>query len=272
MYDFDIIETPENVNLQRRLAGIGSRFLAGLLDTLLIVLFYLILFFIFVFTGTSLSHIDPRRGDSAAMVLFAVVILIGSFTYLAYFIVFEMWRNGQTPGKRYMRIRVVQQEGAAVTLNAVIVRNLLRIVDFLGGYAVAGIAMFATKKVQRLGDLAAGTVVISEEIQDYASKADKKQRLLSQASPPAPNLATVGLKPEEYHLLHNYWLRRHELTTEARFRLLPGLIQPILDRMGDFIPEPSVAAMEAYVQDLLTRAQEAETQAPLPEPNPEEPL
>lgn len=114
MYDFDIIETPENVNLQRRLAGIGSRFLAGLLDTLLLALVYLVLYVILVLTHLSAYIVHPSRGDTAGTVVFAVMILIGTFIYWGYFIVYEMWRNGQTPGKRWLKIRVVQQEGAAV--------------------------------------------------------------------------------------------------------------------------------------------------------------
>ena len=202
MEDYDIIETPENVNLHRRLAGIGSRFLAGLLDTLLIAGLYAVLVILLIVANLNPFGVHPDLTDTVGMVLFAVLILCAFLIYWGYFILFETWLNGQTPGKRKMKIRVVQQEGAAVTLNAIIVRNLLHAVDFIGLYAVAGVSMFITRKSQRLGDLAAGTVVVSEEIRDYAAQSDKKQRLLDNVSLPMAHLASTGLNPEEYRLPH----------------------------------------------------------------------
>jgi uncharacterized RDD family membrane protein YckC len=257
--DFDIIETPENVNLQRRLAGIGSRFLAGLLDTLLIVGLYAVLFLAFVAFGSNPLRVRPSLVDTASTVIFAILILFAFLIYWGYFVLFEARLNGQTPGKKYMKIRVVQQEGAAATLDSIAVRNLLRVVDFIGLYAVAGIVMFVTKKSQRLGDLAAGTVVISEEIQDYAAKSDKKRKLFHEVSPAAACLAATGLKTEEYQLLHNYWLRRHELSLEARERLLPELIRPILNRMGVMPANQSLLVLEQHVEDLLTQARGTDT-------------
>ncbi|MHC4517884.1 MAG: RDD family protein [Planctomycetota bacterium] len=270
MEDFDVIETPENVNLHRRLAGIGSRLLAGLLDTLLIAGLYVVLLIVLIVVGLDPLGVRPDLADTLGMVLFAVLILCAFLIYWGYFILFETWLNGQTPGKRRMKIRVVQQEGAAVTLNAVVVRNLLRAVDFIGLYAVAGVSMFVTRKNQRLGDLAAGTVVVSEEIQDYAARSDKKQRLLDNVALPAAHLASTGLRPEEYRLLHNYWLRRHELTVEARRRVLPGLVQPILNRMETSLRDQSLVTLEEYVDDLMRRARGADPSITWPGPPPEE--
>ncbi len=254
MQDFDIIETPENVGLQRRLAGIGSRLLAGLLDSLVIAFMYLVLFMVLFAAGLVSFGIHPRLAGTTGMIVFAVLILIAFLIYWGYFVLFEMWLNGQTPGKRCLKIRVVQQEGAAVTFDAIVVRNLLRVVDMLGGYAVAGISMFVTQKIQRLGDLAAGTVVVSEEVQDYAAQYDKKRKLFDSVSPPAAHLAATGLKPEEYRLLQNYWLRRHELNLEARRRLLPELMRPILDRMGTSLANHSLPELEKHLDDLMRQA------------------
>jgi uncharacterized RDD family membrane protein YckC len=254
MEDIDIIETPENVNLHRRLAGIGSRLLAGLLDTLLIAGLYAILLILLIAANLDPLGVRPDLADTVSMVLFAVLILLAFCIYWGYFILFETWLNGQTPGKRSLKIRVVQQEGAAVTMSAIVIRNLLRAVDLIGFYAVAGVSMFVTKKVQRLGDLAAGTVVISEEIQDYAARSDKKHRLLKEATLPTVHLASAGLKPEEYRLLQNYCLRRQELSVEARRRVLPELVQPVLDRTGTALPDRSLSALEQYVDDLMSKA------------------
>jgi uncharacterized RDD family membrane protein YckC len=180
MQDFDLIETPENVKLQRRLAGIGSRFIAGLLDNLLIALMYIVLLLLLLILGINiLSHM----GISTALEMWvlAIMIFVAFLIYWGYFVLFEMLTNGQSPGKKYMKIRVVMLEGGGISLNSIAIRNLLRVVDAIGLYAVAGITMFVTHKVQRLGDLAAGTVVISEEIPDYSARYDKKKRVLNRS-------------------------------------------------------------------------------------------
>jgi len=253
--EFDIIETPENVDLQRRLAGIGSRFVAGLLDTLLMVGLVLLLvlaaglygFGLFVFGRDLAGRVDKW----VLAGLFVLVFLV----YWGYFVLFETWMNGQTPGKRYMRIRVVQQEGGGISFQAVAIRNLLRAVDFLGFYAVAGLAMFLTRRVQRLGDLAAGTVVISEEIPDYAAEADRKAKVLDEAPGVSTAPGTTVLTPQEYRLLHNYWLRRDQLTLEARGQLLPKLLGPVLERLGTPPTQHTLAWLEWRLEDLLRQAQ-----------------
>jgi uncharacterized RDD family membrane protein YckC len=257
--DFDIIETPENVELQRRLAGIGSRFIAGLLDNLLITLMYIVLLLLLLALGI---NIISRAGISNVpeMWVLAIMIFFAFLIYWGYFVLFEMWTNGQSPGKKYMKIRVVMLEGGGISLNSIAVRNLLRVVDAIGFYAVAGIAMFVTQKVQRLGDLAAGTVVISEEIPDYSARYDKKKRVLDNEAITSTVLEATGLKPEEYRLLHNYWLRRGELTIEARSKILPQLLEPILVRMGQSMPSKSLAFLEGYVERLMDKARNAENE------------
>jgi uncharacterized RDD family membrane protein YckC len=256
--EFDIIETPENVDLQRRLAGIGSRFVAGLLDALLIVgtLFIVALLTLFFSAGLFAFSADLTRGaDKWVLAVFLVLLFL---IYWGYFVLFETWMNGQTPGKKYMHIRVVQEEGGGVSFQAVAIRNLLRAVDFIGLYAVAGIAMFLTKKAQRLGDLAAGTVVISEEVPDYAAQADKKAQVLDEAAVEAAALEATALKPQEYRLLRNYWLRRDQLSLKARADLLPKLLGPILERLGTPLTDGTLGTLERRLEELLRQAQAAD--------------
>ncbi len=253
--EFDIIETPENVDLQRRLAGIGSRFLAGLLDALLMVAAIIVLVLASLLFGFGLFTFGRELAGRADKWVLAWLFLLVFLVYWGYFVLFETWMNGQTPGKKYMRIRVVQQEGGGVSFPAVVIRNLLRAVDIVGLYAVAGITMFLTKKVQRLGDLAAGTVVISEEVPDYAALADKKAKVLDEAPVEPVALGATPLKPQEYRLLHNYWLRRDQLTLEARAQLLPKLLGPILERLGTPLTEYTLVSLERRVDELMRQAQ-----------------
>jgi uncharacterized RDD family membrane protein YckC len=259
MQDFDLIETPENVELQRRLAGIGSRFIAGFLDNLLIVLMYVVLFLLLLIVGINIIA-DVGFSSMAEIWLLTIIILVAFAIYWGYFVLFEMWTNGQSPGKKYMKIRVVQVEGGGISFSSIAVRNLLRVVDAIGFYAVAGITMFVTEKVQRLGDLAAGTVVISEEVPNYSASYDKKKQILDNEAITSAALEATGLKPAEYLLLHNYWLRREELNVEAKRQLLPQLIRPILNRMGHSLPDYSSEALEEYVEKMLAKARSAEAE------------
>lgn len=257
MDEFDIIETPENVDLQRRLAGIGSRLVAGLLDHLLMAGALLLLVFLLFLFGISLLAYGTsliRQTDAWVTAFFTLVFFL---VYWGYFVLFETWMNGQTPGKRYMRIRVVQQEGGAISFQAIAIRNLVRPVDFLGVYAVGGLVMFLTRKVQRLGDLAAGTVVISEEIPDYAAKADKRAAVMDEIPPAPTSLEAAHLKPAEYRLLYNYWLRRDQLSLEARAQLLPKLLRPVLERSGEPLEGNSLPALERRLEELMRQARSA---------------
>jgi len=197
-------------------------------------------------------------GGSRGTWALAVVIVAFFLVYWGYFVACEMLTNGQSPGKKHMRIRVVKEGGGPIRFVDIAIRNLLRAVDGIGGYVVAGFCMFLTRKGQRLGDLAAGTVVVSEQVSDYSAKADKPAHVQweREASPAA--LRATGLSPEEYRLLHNYWSRRDQLTLDARMRVLPRLLEPLLARVGAHAGGYSLEALEGYVYALMRKAEGAE--------------
>lgn len=263
MQDFDVIETPENVELQHRLAGIGSRFIAGLVDNLLLAGVFLAILFAFMiaaWSGLWHSSLNPQAWVKAILVAAAFIV------YWGYFVFFELWTNGQTPGKKSLKIRVVRQDGGPITFTDVAIRNLLRAVDSLGFYGVAGVVMFFSKKSQRLGDLAAGTVVVSEEMLNYNSWRTGRGYVHWERKATAEALRATGLTPEEYRALSNYWARREQLSLEARQRLLPKLIQPIFTRTGQSLPDTSMATIEDYIFILLAKASSAEGHSPPPPP------
>lgn len=255
MDDVDVIETPENVQLQRRLAGIGSRFIAGLVDNLIILGLYLLLLFLWLLFGS----VDWLAGVGweTAMELWrlALLILVGFAIYWGYFAAFELLTNGQSPGKRQQRIRVVKDEGGGVTFVDVAIRNLLRPVDGFALYGVAGVSMLVTPKVQRLGDLAAGTVVVSEQRREYSARTDKKKQRLWEPQTEPVDVRPAGITLQEYRMLAGYRLRREQLTFAARNRLLPQLLEPILQRAGRTAANESFEALEAYVEDLLEKVE-----------------
>jgi len=254
--DFDVIETPENVHLQRRLAGIGSRFIAGLVDTLLILGIYLLLLiaFVVIWSVESLGYFGWENGPE--LWAMALLIVFAFTVYWGYFVFFELLTNGQSPGKRQQRIRVVKDEGGAITFMDVAVRNLLRPVDGFAFYGVAGLCMFVTRRGQRLGDLAAGTVVVCEQTREWSARTDKKKERLWEPEPGTADLRASGLSLQEHRMLSSYRLRREQLTLEARQRLLPQLLKPILQRAGRTPEEEPFEALESYVDSLLDKGED----------------
>src|SRR5271165_5060655 len=163
------IETPELVSIEMPLAGIGSRFIALLVDT---VLWFAGLFVMLLLFAFFLPAIAAFNRLSYQLTVAIIIFLLFLFNW-GYFTLFEAFWNGQTPGKRVAKIRVIQRSGRPIGLFESMARNLIRGVDqfpgipgFLGIYAVGVIVMFTTRQHQRLGDLAAGTLVVRDREQE----------------------------------------------------------------------------------------------------------
>lgn len=163
------IDTPESVTFAYEIAGIGNRFIAALIDTGLIAL-ALTLLNLLVYAVLGLAGdltIGVLLGDEAPSWLgglaIALYALLNFAIYWGYYILFELLWNGQTPGKRAVKIRVLRLDGNPAGFSEVLLRNLVRPVDFLpGGYGLGLLVMLLNTKGRRLGDLAAGTLVIRE--------------------------------------------------------------------------------------------------------------
>lgn len=155
---YQYIDTPENVVFGYEVAGIGSRFLAALLDSVLIAF---LLFVSYLTAALLLGAMGPDAIESAALAVFG---LIGFAILWGYYILFEILWNGQSPGKRWQGLRVLRMDGTPVTATDAAIRNLIRFIDFLPfAYGVGVISMFINDQSRRLGDLAAGTLVVREK-------------------------------------------------------------------------------------------------------------
>jgi uncharacterized RDD family membrane protein YckC len=147
------LTTPEGVTLDLELAGVGSRALAGTLD---LIIQAMIMYGVIV-----VMLVGAFAGGGNPFLVIAASILAVVAAILGYHVVFEVWVGGQTPGKRMIGLRVVRTDGGPVGLAQSLIRTLMRIIDFLPTiYAIGIVTVFATTRNQRLGDLAAGTVVI----------------------------------------------------------------------------------------------------------------
>ena len=142
------IETPELVAIQMPLAGIGSRFIALLIDTLI---WSIGMLFVWLFISILLPGIGAFSKLSAQWAVAVYLFLIFLFNW-GYFTLFEAFWNGRTPGKRIAHIRVIQRSGRAIGLFESMARNFIRYIDQIPFfYAVGVIAMFASKAAPEAG-------------------------------------------------------------------------------------------------------------------------
>jgi uncharacterized RDD family membrane protein YckC len=159
------IETPEQVDLRFPIAGIGSRFLALLTDSFIqgVALFLMVIAFALIFSSAKKLPGGTAPSDTAAKWFIAGIFLFYFLLYWGYFSLFEAFWNGQTPGKRLLKIRVIKDSGRQITLFEALARNLIRVVDALPSFYLIGvITMLCNREQKRLGDLVAGTIVVHE--------------------------------------------------------------------------------------------------------------
>ena len=153
------IETPELVPIELPLAGIGSRFIAILIDYLIWGAAFAVLVLIAAIVGSSLHVFGGVSANWAAGIFFIIVFLL----QWGYFALFEAFGNGRTPGKHVAKIRVIHQSGRGINFVEALARNLVRFVDYLPGvYGVGIVAVFLSRRNQRLGDMVAGTLVVRD--------------------------------------------------------------------------------------------------------------
>lgn len=220
------ITTPEGVALELVVAGIGSRFLAGLLD----VAIQLVTLLIVVLT---LSAIGVGGGYVTAVLIALVFVLL-----FGYPVLFEVFNQGRTPGKIAAGIRVVSVEGNAVSLSASLIRNLVRIVDgwlFVTVilFPIGFVAAFTTRHCQRLGDLAAGTVVVRERFPN-AGLIDA--RYMTVPTPADLTWDVGGVTSDEVFVMRRYLERRAALPPHARMALAGTLAARIRARVPGVDP------------------------------------
>jgi uncharacterized RDD family membrane protein YckC len=154
------IDTPEQIPLEFTIATLGSRFLALGIDTLLQAGAVLVTFLPIV----GLRLLAGGLGTTVGTWILALWLLVAFTIYYGYFVFFEARWSGQTPGKRWVGLRVIHASGRPITTYEAILRNLVRVADQLPGiYAVGILAVFLSERSQRLGDLAADTVVVHEQ-------------------------------------------------------------------------------------------------------------
>ncbi len=218
------LATPEGVLLTLNPAGPAARVHAYLLDLALRGLILLVAGFVF-----------SLLGELGAGLVLVCYFLLEWF----YPVFFEVFREGQTPGKRYCRLRVLQRDGAPVGLAGSLIRNLLRVVDILPLCYCAGmVCMVMNRRFQRLGDLAAGTLVVRESRPDVPA-----------IDPDAGVWGVpVRLEPVEQQALIRFAERCSQLSQD-RQQELAGLLTPLTGHQG----RAGVQRLRAAANGLMGR-------------------
>jgi uncharacterized RDD family membrane protein YckC len=230
-----IIETPERVELHYVLASVGNRFLASAID-------HLIQAGLLIAIGLiTLAFQDWQVSPGMGVWATAIAILIGFSIYWGYFVLFETIWNGQTPGKRLMKLRVVREDGRPVRFFDVFVRNILRLaVDFMPApsYAIGVISIIFSARSKRVGDFVAGTVVIKERateapsLNEIISISEIEQRRMERAAP-APFVAdTRRLDERDLRALETFLKRRYELAEPGRSALAARIAYSVSTKLG----------------------------------------
>jgi len=236
------VATPEGVTLEVTLAGAGSRFAAGVIDQLLRWSLLLALVLLLAVLKDRIGG-DEYSGLAVAGIVVAVFLVQFGFD-----VVFETLASGRTPGKRWTGLRVVKKGGTPIGFLASALRNILRIVDALPGFYLVGILfVLFTQNNQRLGDLAAGTIVVRERRQ-------------STSMPPAPAVSSVpapadlalydvsAVSAEEMATVRRFLDRRATLAPEARGQLA----RDMANRLGPkVVGPPRQWEPEAFLEYLV---------------------
>jgi uncharacterized RDD family membrane protein YckC len=235
---YERVITPEAVPLELDVAGVGSRMIAIVIDMSIQFAVFLLILFV-------LDSLQVNDTVGTVAILVSIPVL-----FWGYFFFFEGLWHGRTPGKRTQRLRATRTDGQPMSGGQMFVRNLVRIVDFLPAYYVIGvISIVLTKRSQRLGDLAGGTLVI-REAKPIVPRAG--------AIPPPPvavagsatKVDVSGMTEAQYQLVRSYFERRPSLDPSARARLASDIVRAIapVARSSEWLPDEAFldATVAAY--------------------------
>ncbi len=259
-----IIETPERVPLHFALASIGNRFLAVAIDHFIQYLaIVLISLAVLSFAGMTGNLFGEGFLQDMPKWTVAILIIIIFALFTGYFIFFEWLWNGQTPGKRLMKLRVIREDGRPITLWEALARNLLRIFDAVPGfvlpvYSIGLITVFMNRRDQRIGDMFAGTVVVRERTDDAPTFAETFSNRISdlafhrvqKQTKFNANLASVT--ESEIEVVESFLRRRWDLTDRQRLWMAWRVALPLMYKLKPAY-DLQTFSYEGFLEELVHR-------------------
>jgi uncharacterized RDD family membrane protein YckC len=253
-----IIETPERVPLHFALASIGNRFIACAIDHALQVLAIVLMIIAFTLLA-NFSNLADQLSNAPKWVI-AIAIVIIFLIVSGYFAFFEWAWSGQTPGKRWLKLRVIREDGRPVTFWEATVRNLLRTFDMMPApfYSIGLISVFVSNSDQRVGDMVAGTVVVREREAEAPAFA---QVFATAVSDPALRRSfkavefTASLEPlteSEIEVVEAFLRRRWDLSDIPRQWMAWRVALPIMYKLRP-VYDVATFTYEGFLEELLHR-------------------
>lgn len=241
-------ETPENIQVAYRIAGPGTRYLAFIIDAILIVVGILVLA---LFIGGLFLAIQPLGNiaqETLGVIAIVTMFVVTGFALIGYFALFELFMSGQTPGKRLLRVRVVNAQGFSLGFGQLVLRNLFRLIDVI---PLLWVVPLLSAKVQRFGDMVAGTLVVSEDTphlspvrERYAAKDPADRRFVF--TPPQ----VAALRPVDIDAVELFLERRDLLHPEHRHSVSEKIARGVARRLS--AEEPAPMERDRFLEDLFT--------------------
>lgn len=251
------VETPEQVSLTFSIAGIGSRSAAAMIDGAIILVAVFLLWT--VGGGALLSavrKVDTSMLQSEKMLSWAysILILLTFGVVFGYNILLEGLMDGQTIGKRILRLRVVKDGGLPITLSESAIRNVLRFIDYLPGVMpiVGGLSIIISRSGKRLGDIVAGTIVVKELRTDVlvASHAHVTSTVEARKSGAKPS---AKLTDKEFSFLELYINRRSSLSENIRQQYISDITTRFKDKLDTKAFSDAAAIVHLYENEREAR-------------------
>jgi uncharacterized RDD family membrane protein YckC len=256
-----VIETPERVPLHFALASIGNRFIACAIDHIIQIIVLMVMVIVFLIIKDA-ADFGARLANAPKWVI-ALLVIVQFIIINGYFAIFEWLWSGQTPGKRWLKLRVIREDGRPISFFEAMIRNLIRVIDFIVPpfYSVGLVSVFATERDQRVGDLVAGTVVVRER-ESEAPAFDKvfaspiSDAAMHRSFAPVQFTADVNkLTEREISVVESFLRRRSELKNYPRQWMAWRVSMPILYKLR---PQYDLATFtyEGFLEELLHRYRE----------------
>jgi len=252
-------ETPENIRISYQLAGPGTRFLAWFADSIFLTVFCLLLLVVFVAVGVSFDGVfgdlfEPgSRGEDFAndeqfsFIFLGIWLMIWSLGGFFYFGFSELILHGQTIGKRMSKIRVVKSDGFSLDPLSIFIRSLFRVVDQL---PILWIVPVLSASSQRLGDMVAGTIVVSDEPNEISSV---RETLSSRSNTESKFRITGAMlkraQPSDFTAIESILERWSELSISEQSALTGKIVPALAERLQTELP--SLPDHQQYLEDLL---------------------
>jgi len=226
------IRTPESVELEFVLAGVGSRAVALTLDYLCLGAGVLSLAIVYSFVLVRLLETDAIlsiASETLQLWITAIAALLAFAIYIGYFVVFETWWYGQTPGKRYAKIRVIRDDGQPERLSQATLRSLLRPIDdilFIGFFCI-----LLSKTEKRVGDWLAGTLVVQAD-PVASGKIQLPERSQAIGKDLLALIDITRLSPDDFATVREFLQRRSAMSTKAKALVSDQLARRFRDQLG----------------------------------------